>query len=285
MNARASRKVSSEAATDDGAPLDFRVWRGSMRAMPRAHRHEDVEANFLPDGEAWYLLGGRRVRVPAGRLALLWAATPHRLTAVTATRVVWATIPLGWLLTWGLPASFTRALLAGALLVDRAPLPDDEAALHRWCADYAKGRRWRDLAAREVEARIRRMALHRPTGARAGRRAAVDDDPARRHAEAMSGLIAARYRDDLGVEDVARHVGLHPHYAMALFRRHVGCSILEHLTRQRVAHVQRLLATTDTPVIEAGYDAGFGSVSRFYAAFAKVTGRSPRAYRRAVRGQ
>jgi transcriptional regulator GlxA family with amidase domain len=58
---------------------------------------------------------------------------------------------------------------------------------------------------------------------------------------------------------------------------HTG--ILDYLTQYRVAHAQRLLVTTDLPVLEIALACGFNSLSRFYAAFKKICGRSPRTYR------
>ena len=63
--------------------------------MPAFHRHREMELNLVLSGHLDYLLGGRRVTVQAGRLTLLWAATPHRLMAAPAdTRMFWLTLPL-----------------------------------------------------------------------------------------------------------------------------------------------------------------------------------------------
>ena len=71
---------------------------------------------------------------------------------------------------------------------------------------------------------------------------------------------------------------------MTLFRRTFGLSIGAYLTQYRVADAQRLLATTDARIVDVALAAGFGSLSRFYAAFGQACGRSPRAYRAHVRG-
>ncbi|MER3484247.1 MAG: hypothetical protein C4332_14975 [Meiothermus sp.] len=51
--------------------------------------------------------------------------------------------------------------------------------------------------------------------------------------------------------------------------------VLEYLTQHRLAHAQRLLATTDQPVLEIAFEAGFGSSSRFYAVFEEKVGSHP----------
>ena len=54
---------------------------------------------------------------------------------------------------------------------------------------------------------------------------------------------------------------------------------MDYLAQYRVAHAQRLLATTDRTVLDIAMEAGFTSASRFYVTFQKITGKSPRAYR------
>ncbi len=57
---------------------------------------------------------------------------------------------------------------------------------------------------------------------------------------------------------------------------------MEHLTFHRIAHAQRLLATTDAKVIDVANESGFPSLSRFYAAFRSVCGQTPNAFRQQV---
>jgi AraC-like DNA-binding protein len=70
---------------------------------------------------------------------------------------------------------------------------------------------------------------------------------------------------------------------MKIFRDRLNISMIEYLTRHRVAHAQRLLLTTDKDILEIALEAGFGSSSRFYAAFKHFCGQSPGQYRRALR--
>lgn len=264
----------------------FRAWTGPSGRMAAAHRHGEVEINLPIDRPMGYLLNGRHVALPAGRLGLFWGAWPHRLVSDPPGRCCWITLPLTLWMQWSLPDRMTRDLLAGRLLIDRAAAAVDEQRWSDWAADLGDhaSERSRRTAAMEIEARLRRMAydhgwLTRP--ARGGRRAPAPDrdGPAQR----MARFIAQRFADPIAVIDIARHVGLHPHYAMKIFRHQMGLSIGRYLTRQRVAEAQRLLLTTDRPILEVMADAGFNSVSRFYAAFKAATGRAPADYRRFMR--
>ena len=71
-----------------------------------------------------------------------------------------------------------------------------------------------------------------------------------------------------------------PPAAMRLFRKFSGMTIHEYLLRHRVSNAQRLLSTTDIKIDDVAAQSGFGSATRFYAAFQKVVGKPPAEYRR-----
>jgi AraC-like DNA-binding protein len=96
----------------------------------------------------------------------------------------------------------------------------------------------------------------------------------------MIDTILRRYAEPLSVPDIAQAAGVHPHYAMGIFRRTVGLTIWEFLLQVRAAHAQRLLADEGLSVLEAGLSAGFGSCARYYATFRRLTGTTPERYRR-----
>jgi AraC family transcriptional regulator, melibiose operon regulatory protein len=100
----------------------------------------------------------------------------------------------------------------------------------------------------------------------------------------MTSFIAANYTEPLGIDDVARQIALHPKYVMSLFRKSFSMTIVDYITQHRISHARRLLATTGQSVADIGIEAGFGSMSRFYEAFERVSGQTPMAFRRSVRG-
>jgi AraC-like DNA-binding protein len=232
-------------------------------------------------GGLTYLLGGRRWRLEPGRWHIFWGAVPHQLIAVDpGTRCSWITVPLTWILRWQLPEAVLSSLLAGSLLSDAAP--GDIAEHRRWQVDlHRPDARWHALVALEVEARLRRLALGRDL--RTDPPVAPPAPGVAAHVERMAACIAEHHAETLRVDDIAAAAGLNPSYAMTLFRRHCGMSMIDYLTRYRVAHAQRLLATTDDEVTAIGFAAGFGSQSRFFEAFTAICGLPPRAYRRSLR--
>ncbi|AZC15067.1 helix-turn-helix domain-containing protein [Microbacterium sp. ABRD28] len=253
-------------------------FRGAVPAMFAAHRHDDLEVNASPSPLV-YLIDGRQATIPAGSLGVFWAARPHRL--VTAVdEVSWVTVPLGVALGWSLPGGFIGSLLAGDLV-----LVSEQAGL----ALAPRAELWTDALARDPADPERRPA-ELEVEALLGRIAARRTEVAPGHpgvkgaAGAMAAFISERAADDIRVDDVARHVHLHPQYAMTLFRRALGITVGEYLLQCRVARAQRLLLTTDLPIAEVGFAAGFRSQSQFYARFRDRCGEPPAAYRRRLAG-
>ena len=81
------------------------------------------------------------------------------------------------------------------------------------------------------------------------------------------------------MEHIGKSAGLHPNYAMNLFRKTVGTTLVHYVTRLRVSRAQQLLATSNDKVVDVALNSGFNSLSRFNDVFKKTSGSSPREYR------
>lgn len=250
---------------------------GAPDRMTIAHRHDDLEFN-VAEVDLDYLVDGRPVRIPARRLAVFWAARPHQLVSDTSGRAItWLTVPLDRCLGWGLPPRFVEHLLGGgfALLDATGPLALD-VRVPGWQAELAGADDERRTAALEIEAFTRRAA--RAASAHVAAWAAAS--ATRPGAAGMAAWISEHADEDVRVEDVARQAHLHPQYAMTVFRAALGITMGEYLAHCRIARAQHLLLTTDLPVPEVGFAAGFRSQSQFYARFRDRCGEPPGAYRR-----
>jgi len=254
--------------------------------MHRADRHNELELNLLDAGSLTYLLGGRRVTLRPRRLSAFWAATPHQVFAsrdVTFYYVV--TVPLAWVLGWGLPGHLVERLLAGGVVEEpeSGAAERDMARFAQWHEDLSSGREGREEPVLlELKARLLRLAAAVRARARSAggpRALASAGGVAPTSVERMATFVARHYRDTIGLEEVAREVRLHPDYASALFRKAFGVTPTRFILQHRVSHAQRMLVTSDAKVLEVAMEAGFGSLSRFNAAFRQLCGCSPRQYR------
>ena len=109
-------------------------------------------------------------------------------------------------------------------------------------------------------------------------------DPALSRADQLACYIARNYHEPLTAEMIAKANGLHPNYAMNLFRRAFGTTMTTFITQHRISHAQRLLVTTGDSILNIALAAGFQSLSRFNEAFKSICGCPPRDYRHVHRG-
>jgi len=64
------------------------------------------------------------------------------------------------------------------------------------------------------------------------------------------------------------------------FKRDLGCTFNEYLTRIRISQACKLLIQTNLPIYSVSYESGFENLSNFNRRFLKVKGMTPSAYRR-----
>jgi AraC-like DNA-binding protein len=246
--------------------------------MPRPNHHNEIELNLLTAGSLTYLLGGSRTMVRAGRLAVFWAAIPHQIVDVDGdTPYFVVTLPLSEFLQSAHEVHFVNRILRGELLVE--PVGDDCDALkfQQWERELREPERANEAAVRlEVQARLMRLA-------RRLRKQSANSRPAANlsRADQLACFIARNYHKPLTAQSIAEAIGVHPNYAMSLFRETFGTTMTSFVTEHRISHAQRLLATTNNSILNVALAAGFQSLSRFNEAFKAACGCSPRDYRKA----
>lgn len=272
----------------DFTPYGFTCVKWRPSPMRRPDHHNEIEINFLQSGWVTYLLGGRKVKIGAGRLSVFWAAIPHQIIDYGDEPDYFvATIPFAWFLQWKLSEKLVQPLLHGDVIGSEGGQPQrrDHEMFSQWVQDL---RSPTEDAIRvvllEMEARLRRLTavLPPPPSApvRQRRRRTVLSDGSLNRVEQMACFIAQHYLEKLTVDDIGKSVGLHPNYAMNLFQKSFGTTLIDYLTHHRVSHAQRLLATTDEKIVDVAFGSGFTSISRFNEAFRRACACSPREYRR-----
>lgn len=256
----------------------FRAWRGQPSVMSVAHMHTDLELNFVISGGMDYFICGRFFRLLPGQLIVFWAGAPHQLVAHREqTETCWVTIPLPWFMQWPIPDKVRQRLLSGDVLLDAEPEPFRQAMLKQWAEDFQSGSDRQKIAALEVEALLRRLALRQQAFGAESAKGASSDLVTR-----IARYVGQHYQDLAGLSQIAKAFKLNPNYLTQVFSKATGMSLWDYVIRLRIAHSQRLLLMSDLSVLEIALDSGFGSVSRFHAAFQKWCKTTPRQFRRAT---
>lgn len=250
------------------------------KPMGRIHHHHEVELNFVFRGEVTYLHRGATHRLTPGRLAVFWGAVPHSLVAVApGSDMVWITVPLAAVRSWGLDPRFMRRLLEGDWCL-APPGSDARFPVAAWVDELtaAKGAPVPGLR-HELQGCLWWLAAHMLPNSKKRPSPAVGD-AGLRPVEAMARIMAERFHEPLDVAEIAAAAGLHPNYAMTLFKRRCGLTIRDYLAHLRTTHAQRRLLESDAKVAEIALESGFSTLSAFYETFTRRVGIPPRTYRK-----
>jgi len=245
--------------------------------VPRQWR----ELNYVPDhhklyficgGEGWVKIGDREFRPEPGQLVYMPANVEQSFSVVgddtyrkfwchfTATAgdidlFQWFDVPYCWNVIDYERMRFLFEELAG--------LHADESWLAR---------------IREKAVLLEIVALFlTETGARIKIKPAGADD-LQRH-ERIERFIETRLADSITLEQLAKHVHLHPNYLVRYFNKHFGMSPLKYVNRKRMQKARELLRTTPLSIKEVAEKVGYPDTNHFAKAFRREASFSPTEYR------
>ncbi|MDE2445487.1 MAG: helix-turn-helix domain-containing protein, partial [Alphaproteobacteria bacterium] len=250
--------------------------------------HSQIEFNVVNQGTMIYWFDGRKIALEAGQLGLFWGMIPHQVVdCAPRTEFEVLYVPMSAFLEISALDSLRQKIFSGAFLRSLGFQAHDFGNFSSWRRDLNSGiERLEPLVRDELTARLRRMdhdgwADLRGDAPIPTRTQHHDHDHERAlKVEDMSRFIGENALDPIDITDVAHHVDLHPNYAMALFKRTMGMTIKQALTRNRLDMARSMLIATDTSVSRIAFECGFGSISSFYEAFEKRFRLSPAAYRK-----
>jgi AraC family transcriptional regulator, melibiose operon regulatory protein len=270
---------------------DHRLCAGhrlAVQPMPGPHMHSQVEINVLLSGAMTYWLDGGLIRLEGNRLVMFWGMAPHQVTEASPdAEFACFYLPLSMVLALSRAARLRDAVLRGGMIAARDVEPWEQAVFLRWRRELMSGDDALEAVVRdELVARLHRLDYEGWQDLRRGAApaSAAPGFDAERLAslEAMTRFIGDHGLRGIQVNDVAKAAGLHPNYAMSLFRRAFGITIKHALTRHRLDAAQSLLLSTDLSIAAIAFDCGFGSLSSFYEAFEKRFSVSPASFRKAM---
>lgn len=91
--------------------------------------------------------------------------------------------------------------------------------------------------------------------------------------------IQRNFREQITLENLAEHMFLSRTYISHSFRRYLGVSFMEYLTRVRICHAVWMMRGRET-LTEIAYDSGFPNVNAMIKAFKQYRGTTPGEYRK-----
>lgn len=273
---------------------DHRFCAGENLAVQRMagpHMHSQIELNFVLSGHMTYWFDGRELTVDEGRLCLFWGMIPHQvIDRQEGTRFVCLYVPMSVFLGLANLSRFRDAVFRGAMIEALEIRSWDRDIFQRWREELLAGdENLTEIVRNELTARVLRIERDgwrdlREEGSAIASFSANDSERVE-HIERMLRFIAEHALENISADDVGNAVGLHPNYAMSIFKRAVGHTINQAIVRHRLDTAQSLLISTDLSITDVAFESGFGSVSRFYEAFSQRFVEKPTAFRRRMRSK
>lgn len=117
-------------------------------------------------------------------------------------------------------------------------------------------------------------------------RSGLDEDSCARILDRLDAVMAAErpWADPfLTLKTLADRCGVKPHYLSQALNMRGGTSFYDYVNRWRVEAACRALAASEDNVLAIAEQVGFNAKSTFNAAFRRITGETPSAYRRQAR--
>lgn len=112
----------------------------------------------------------------------------------------------------------------------------------------------------------------------------ADRETAERNVERVRQYIEEHFREPLTRELLAAMVFMNPDYLAKLFKRRYGASLMDYVTKMRIACAREMLEYSSLSVSEIALEIGYSNTAHFTKMFKKYAGGvTPRAYRKAVR--
>ncbi len=221
------------------------------------HFHRNLELICVTEGQVLLTVGGTQEALVAGQYAMILSNQIHALQSNGASRCWIAVFSEEFVPQFtamlkgrqGVQAAFTCSPSAAALLQQLTDRPT--GLLMKKACFYAAA----DEYLRAVPLTERRSGDSR-----------MGD---------ILDYIAAHYREDLTLEDVAHRFGYEYHYLSRLLHKGYHISFRTLVNEYRIEAAKELLVTSGCTVTAAALECGFQSIRSFHHVFHQLTGMSP----------
>ena len=94
--------------------------------------------------------------------------------------------------------------------------------------------------------------------------------------------IQVNYSKKVGLVEISNEFHLAPQYLSALFKKQIGYSLIEYLTKIKIDMAKKMLKNSEMKISSIALDVGYESPHYFHRMFKKIVGVTPTQYREKV---
>lgn len=83
----------------------------------------------------------------------------------------------------------------------------------------------------------------------------------------------------MSLVSLSKLVEITPNYLAASFKKEVGLSVIDYITKKRISLAKEMLEQTNLQILQIAYYIGYNDLSYFSRVFKKQTGMTPTEYK------
>lgn len=256
------------------------------------HWHSELEINYILQGEGEFICGNDRFHGKEGDILIilpnmLHAAYPEPEGNLIYQAFVFHPGMLGAGMNDRCAKESVRPLLNGDIGIRRIISGEVERyTLFRACTEQILACAAGDVPHGDLLLKSELMKLfwllETDGESTPGRKAKADYGEIIR--PALEYMIK-NFEKNISVEELAEAVHLSKSYFMSCFKRSAGVSAVEYLIQLRVGAACEAISSTEKRISDIAFDCGYSNLSNFNRQFKRVTGYSPKEYRKQMRGR
>lgn len=99
------------------------------------------------------------------------------------------------------------------------------------------------------------------------------------HTQKAMAYIHENLGKDVGLQQVAKHVHLHPNHLSEVFKKEAGITFGDYVTRQKINRAMEILTVSPAKIADVASSVGFEDIKYFSQVFKKFTGKTPSEFR------
>ncbi|MHA6482444.1 helix-turn-helix transcriptional regulator [Paenibacillus sp. strain BS8-2] len=258
----------------------FRIFKQSLTNKVDTHWHDFFEIGCIVSGYGRHIVNGRTYRLQPGMVFLLTTADFHELVPDEGETVE--------LYDFIFNDSLLRPVIYETLF------GHSELLVHTFDTEEA-GKLESEFALLWEESQHRKFGseivvqgcferivvqLVRQLEAKRQRERTANHETINPSIRKALLYIQHRFREPVSLADAANCAGLSANYFSECFREQVGLSFQGYLNERRLQFASALLRSSELPVTEVCFAAGFNTIPHFDRTFKRKFGCSPREYRK-----